>query len=205
MSCNSSDSVSIVYQGRLMSSFMLAVCYLASHFTKLQQVFTVQARQVQRLESRITAAQKDAQAAVRMAAACQEKTAQVLNQQFERHALHPAVLAVVELVDQIDRLCTCTQPDSADQKAISRELELAKVLAHETLAGLDITVSYPDRGLLLDPGAHQVCGIEATEELSLDNGVSEVLTAGVVYRGVVLKKARVKVFKCNKKDERTLL
>lgn len=134
-------------------------------------------------------------------AACQRDTAAVLNHELDRHALHPAIEAVVALVEELSHLRDCASrlPEpSCDENGVGKfraEIEISCTIAKEKLANLDVQMITPTPGEGLDPKLHAVCGYNGTTDEDLRGRISQVVTPGIIYRGKVLRQARVLVFR----------
>jgi molecular chaperone GrpE (heat shock protein) len=134
-------------------------------------------------------------------AACQKETADVLNHKLERHALYPAVEAVVALAAELSRLegqARQLLPDSADgdqANKLLQELDISCRLAAEKLAHLDVAMITPDEKENFDPQAHTVCSFIETTDKRLHKRIAKIVTPGILYQGKVLRPARVSVFR----------
>jgi hypothetical protein len=131
--------------------------------------------------------------------ACQRDTANVLNHELERHALYPAVEAVVALAAELSHLRDCASQllggggDGAGK--LRAEIDISCSVAGEKLANLDVQRIAPAEGEQLDPKTHSVCGYVETADESFHGRISKLVTPGTVYRGTVLRQARVIVFR----------
>jgi molecular chaperone GrpE (heat shock protein) len=138
---------------------------------------------------------------VAMLAACQRDTAGALNRQIEKTALHPAVEAVVALAAELSHLQACAEglPDggTSDDAAgkLRQEIEICCTVADETLANINAKRIMPSPGEPLDPKEHAVCGYVETSEEGLLGKIGTVVTPGILYRGNVLRQARVTVLR----------
>lgn len=135
-------------------------------------------------------------------AACQRDTAKALNHELERYALHPAIEAVAALAEELFHL-----QDSARQLLdsgvgddgagpLTQEIGISGSVARERLANLDIRTIAPSAREQLDSKEHAVCAYNNTEDEDLHGQIGKLVTPGVVYRGKVLRQARVVVFRC---------
>jgi molecular chaperone GrpE (heat shock protein) len=143
---------------------------------------------------------------VAILAACQRDTAIVLNHELDRHALHPAVEAVVALAEELSHLNDCASqlPNvSVDGDGVDRlraEMDISCSVAREKLANLDVQRITPAEGEQLDPKVHTVCGYVEMVDKNLHGRISKVVTPGIAYRGKVLRPARVLVFRMRTSD-----
>ncbi len=190
------NCTALAANGYLAWSIMLAGCYAG-----IQRAVVGQTQQLKDLQKRISILERGYQSAIKIAAQCQQDTAGVLNQQLERHALNPAILGVCELAEQIFKLNELS--DNSDLTAVdgvSEQIQISAVAAKQQLDALDISIFTAANGQSLDYKIHQVCGFEFTSDISMHAKISEALTDGIFYRQVVLRKAKVKIYKL--KDER---
>ena len=132
---------------------------------------------------------------------CQEQVAKVLDHEVERHALNPAVETVALLADEIDRLEKLAtqfaqqhQPCPNVQRIID-EIAISRQIAADRLRYLDVTRIVPSNGDVFDSKLHVISAVASTEDVQLNGVIHQTLTPGVLYRGTVLRTARVKVFK----------
>jgi hypothetical protein len=137
---------------------------------------------------------------------CQEQVARVLDHEIERHALNPAIETVALLVDEISRLEKLAkefarqhQPCSDVQQIIS-EIAISNQIAADRLCHLDIIRIAPSNGEMIDPKSHAITAVTNTEDTHLNGLIDQTLTPGILYRGTVLRTARVKVFKVVRKE-----
>jgi len=135
-------------------------------------------------------------------AACQRDTAKALNQELQRHAVYPAVEAVAALAEELSRLQErAKEPlDSGDDNGIAQlqaEIDISCCIAREKLAALDVQIIAPSRSEELDTTRHAACGYIETAEKNFHGRISKLVTPGLVYRGKVLRPARVWVFRSN--------
>lgn len=131
-------------------------------------------------------------------AACQKDTADALNRKLERHLLHPAIETIAVLVEEINRLRDCGKQLENKFPSFVEEAEISSSLAEERLAHLDIQRLMPTVGDSLDTKKHAVCSYSETDVPHSHGQISSVISPGVLYRGQVLRSARVTVFRCNK-------
>lgn len=139
-------------------------------------------------------------------AACQQDTARVVNHELERHALHPAVEAVVALAEELSHLKDRASqlPDTGDDRdamnKLRAEIDISCSVAREKLAQLDVQRITPAEGGELDARTHAVCGCVETADGNLVGQISKLVTPGIIYRGKVLRQARVTVFRMRTSD-----
>ena len=139
--------------------------------------------------------------AIQTAASCQRATAEVLNRNFERHALNPAVLSVGALAEELLRINQIAQEVKGKISgcpALEPLIEAATIgsqLAQDRLAYLDIEKICPEQGEELDPARHETTSVEDTENPGLHRKVAQLVSPGLIYRGEVLRPAKVSVFR----------
>ena len=146
---------------------------------------------------------------VAILAACQRDTAGVLNHEVDRHALHPAVEAVVALAEELLHVQNCAGElldggvSGDDVDKLRAEIEISCTVAMEKLANLDVQRITPAEGEELDTQLHVVCGYTETADEGLHGRISKLVTPGIAYRGEVLRQARVIVFRMRTSDGQT--
>jgi len=134
-------------------------------------------------------------------AACQRDTAAVLNHELDRHALHPAIEAIVALAEELSHLKDCARQlldGCAGREEVGKlraEMDLSCTVARERLANLDIERIAPAEQEKLDARVHMVCGHVATADEDLHGRIHKLVTPGIAYRGKILRQARVLVFR----------
>jgi hypothetical protein len=138
---------------------------------------------------------------VAVLAACQRDTAGVLNHELEQHALHPAIEAVVALAAELSHLQGCASQlvDAAiggdGVGKLQAEIDISCSVARERLAHLDVQRITPLEAEEFDPTEHVLCGCVETADESLHRKISKLVAPGIVYRGKVLRPARVLAFR----------
>lgn len=144
---------------------------------------------------------------VAILAACQRDTAGVLNHEVDRHALHPAVEAVVALAEELSHLRDCARAildggvSGDDVDRLRAEFDISCTVAREKLANLDVQRITPAEGEELDTQLHAVCGYTETTDEGLHGRISKFVTPGIAYRGKVLGQARVTVFRMRRSGD----
>jgi molecular chaperone GrpE (heat shock protein) len=132
---------------------------------------------------------------------CQEQTAKILNNEVDRHALTPAIESVVLLANEIECLHGLATQMIGEGRACAKvqklidDLAVSVQIAQDRLRYLDIEKIAPSLNDSFDPKLHTVCSYSDTDDPSRSGCVSEVITAGIIYRGKVLRQARVSVFR----------
>lgn len=132
---------------------------------------------------------------------CQEQTAKVLNHELDRHALTPAIESVVLLANELERICGLAAQLIGDGRACAPvqrlidDVAVSGQIAKDRLRYLDIETVSPSVNDSFDPKLHTVCIYSDTDDPLRSGCISEVITAGIIYRGKVLRPARVSVFR----------
>jgi molecular chaperone GrpE (heat shock protein) len=160
-------------------------------------------RQDKRLSETIKASQKDLadlQTCFQVAADCQKKTAELVNQNLERYALHPAVLAVDILADiicsiakQIESLAG-SEENPQFTKFIETVLDAARI-AELKKDQLGLREIRPKELETLDKDLHEVVKAVATDDMSKHKKTHETVTAGLIYHDKILRQAKVSVYR----------
>lgn len=124
----------------------------------------------------------------------------VLNHELERHALNPAIKTAVVLHDEIINLKTIAEKAKQEAKdcpiiqPLLNSLQISACIAEDKLAYLDIEKITASEGDDLDPQKHHCCNSIKTNDGKLHGKVSKLMAPGLIYRGKVLRQAKVSVF-----------
>lgn len=126
----------------------------------------------------------------------QHEFAKNANNALERHALIPAVIAIVSLVDEIKRIAIVAE--NCDQMSFDRlcnECRISMKLALEKLDHLDIHIIKPKTNEKFKPVYHRLQNT-VTTKVSEDSGkVHSCLSDGILYRQKIIRPAKVLVWK----------
>ena len=179
-------------------SMVLFIQYLYAQLAALMGQVRDMEDRLDRLGSIVERQYRQYKQDMAMLAACQKDTANVLNREMERHALHPAVEAVVTLAAELSHLQDCAGRlldggDAADR--LRKEIDICCTVAGETLANIDARRIAPSAGEPFDPKEHTVCGYVETSEEGLHGKIGMVVTPGILYRGHVLQQALVTILR----------
>lgn len=142
-----------------------------------------------------------------MVAECQKETAKFANNQFERHALHPAIEAVEVLARQIQDLLLQTDSLSGNEfccsfvRPIVDSIKQAAQIADGKCKSLDMEMIRPVEFDELDPDKHEVRQAVPTDDRDQHKKVQTTLIPGLLYRGKVLRQARVSVYRYVQNEE----
>lgn len=175
--------------------------YLVRRPKVIKALLKGQQRQTQQIMAALQRQGQGFRQCVDVAAGCQEQTARLLQHDLERHALEPAVRAVVVLAEELFRLDHLARKlcqghgVNGELQTVAHELHISVGLAHDKLAFLDIERIEPAPVDKLDPHRHSICDHADTTDQSLHGRIRGVITPGVFYRGKVLRQARVSVFR----------
>ena len=168
--------------------------YTVRQFRALRTRFDALDVHLGRLDATVANQTKGFEACIDTVSKCQDQTAKMLNSQLERHALNPAIEAVVALAEELAGLKTksiTAEPNSR----LTEEINIAAAIASEKLAYLDIEKISPGEFTCLIPHHHEVCGAQQTDNPQLHGKISMLLSCGIIYRGKVLKPAKVSVYR----------
>jgi molecular chaperone GrpE (heat shock protein) len=139
--------------------------------------------------------------ALESAVQCQRSTAEILNRSYERHELHPAIRAAWSSMEELTRLdqmiqaATSRSPGCQAIESLAKASRLAAELAEEQVSCLGATAICPRARDQLDVSKQEPVAATGTEDQGLHGRVAEVITPGLEYRGEVLRRARVRVFR----------
>jgi len=136
---------------------------------------------------------------------CQRQTADFANKALERHALHPSILAVdllsstiCQLAQQADALKNSQELDPQIMSLIE-SISSAAELAESKKASLDIQSIQPAEMEELDKDMHNIVDTVNTDDESKHKKIQQTLTAGLIYRGKVLREAKVSAYRFSEK------
>ena len=127
---------------------------------------------------------------------CQKQTADYANGTLERHALHPAIEAVDLLAAEIRGLNEQAAALAAGRTPCSlfepllEAITIAAEMAESKCQLLDMEVIRPQVLDELDPKKHDVHQAVQTDEAGYHKRVERILTAGLAYRGTVLRRGQ---------------
>lgn len=158
-------------------------------------------KKIQRLNETVDRHERGFQQCVNIVKNCQEQTARILNYEFERHALEPAVETVAALADELLRLDHVARKllqgneSNVELKTLANELQISGSIAEDKLSYLDIERIRPSRTEVIDPEKHSICDYADTENKALHGRISKLITPGILYRGKMLRQARVSIFR----------
>lgn len=137
---------------------------------------------------------------------CQKQTADFANHAFERHALHPSILVVdllsstiCQLAQQADALNSSQQLDPKIMSLVESVLSAAEI-AESKKASLDIQSIQPTEIDELDKDMHKIVNAVNTDDESKHKKIHQTLSAGLMYRGKILREAKVSVYRLNDKS-----
>jgi molecular chaperone GrpE (heat shock protein) len=138
---------------------------------------------------------------LQMVADCQKQTAEFANGQMERHALLPAVDAVNELTTMILDLSkqakslTGDQPTCQWYQPLFDSIAESSKLAEATRDRLDMVVIAPGPLSDIDSKLHEIKQATPTDDPDKHGKVAQTLVAGLFYRGKVVRKAAVSIYR----------
>ncbi len=138
-------------------------------------------------------------------AECQRQTAEFANDALERHALHPSILAVdllssnfCQLAQQADALKNTQQLDPQIMSLVE-SISSAAEIAESKKASLNIQSIQPAEMDKLDKDMHTIVDAVDTDDESKHKKIHQTLTAGLIYRGKILREAKVLVYRFSDK------
>jgi GrpE protein len=132
---------------------------------------------------------------------CQRQTADFANHALQRHVLYPSILAVdllsstiCQMAQQANALKNSQQPNTQMMSLVESILSAAEI-AESKKASLDIQSIQPAEMDELDKDMHQIINAVDTDDESRHKKIHQTLTAGLMYRGKVLREAKVSVYR----------
>ena len=175
--------------------------YLARRFRYCKRVLKEIYRQLQHQSNTIAQQWCQLQECIKTTENCRQENAKILNHELERHTLNPAIETVVQLYDEIISLKNLAEKFKHEAKdcpaivPLLRALQISADIAEDKLAYLGIERLTPAESDELDPIKHNACHAVQTNSEELHRKVSQLLSPGLIYRGKVLRQARVSVFR----------
>ena len=157
-------------------------------------------QRLEQLQAELSNQTLQLQQAIQVAARAQQEMGQYLNRAYERHALNPAILTVAGLAEELlhqKQLADHIASKVSGCTSLQPLLETAGIggqVAQDRLAYLDIERICPEQGEELDPVKHETASVENTEDQGLHRKIAQLISPGLIYRGEVLRQARVSVF-----------
>jgi molecular chaperone GrpE (heat shock protein) len=140
------------------------------------------------------------EACVRATADCQKYTAELANQNLERHALYPSIEAVasltnidIELSQQAKALMKNPQLDPSLTQLLRSIVEAAKI-AKSKREQLGLESIRPEQLDAIDREKHEIVTAVTTNDKERHKKIHGTLTAGLIYRNKILRQARVSVY-----------
>lgn len=138
-------------------------------------------------------------------AECQKQTAEFANDALERHALNPSILAVdllsstiCQLAQQADALSNSQELDPQIMSLLESILSAAEI-AESKKASLDIQSIQPAEMDELNKDMHTIVDPVDTDDESKHKKIHQTLSTGLIYRGEVLREAKVSVYRFSNK------
>jgi molecular chaperone GrpE (heat shock protein) len=140
-------------------------------------------------------------------AECQKEIARFANNQFERHALYPAIEVIDVLTRQIKDLLE--QANSLPEneffcpfvRPIVDSIKEAAQIADAKFKSLDMEIIDPKGLDGLDINKHEVRQAIPSSDPTQHKKIQRTLIPGLLYRGKVLRQARVSVYRYVEKEE----
>lgn len=175
--------------------------YFARRSKYFKRVLKDIRRQLQHQSDNIAQQWLQLQECIKITENRRQETAKILNHELERHALNPAIETVVQLYDEIVGLKNLAEKFKHEAKdcpaivPLLRALQISADIAEDKLAYLGIERLTPAESDELDPIKHSACHAVQTNSEELHRKVSQLLSPGLIYRGKVLRQARVSVFR----------
>jgi molecular chaperone GrpE (heat shock protein) len=137
---------------------------------------------------------------------CQKKTAELVNQNLERHLLYPAVLTVDILADTIRSIAQQTESLALPEQDNAPMAELIEAVRHAVRLvelkkdQLGMKEIRPHELEELDKERHQIVKAVLTEEPDRHKRICQTITSGLVYHDKILRQAKVTVYRFAKQS-----
>ena len=168
---------------------------------RIEQALSENGRRFDQLQEAISNQTLQLQQAIQVAAKAQQEMGQYLNRAYERHALNPAILIVAGLAEELlhqKQLANQIASKISGCTSLQPLLEAASIggqVAQDRLAYLDIEQICPEQGEELDLAKHETASVEDTEDQGLHRKIAQLISPGLIFRGEVLRQAKVSVFR----------
>lgn len=175
--------------------------YLARRSKYFKRVLKEIRGQLQQQSESIAQQWCQLQECVKLVEKSRQETAKILNHDLERHTLIPAIETVVRLYDEIIGLKIIAEKTGQEAKdfpafkQLVRALQISARTAEDQIACLGIETIAPSDGDELDAQKHLAYHPVDTNRKELHGRVSQLFSPGLMYRGKVLRQARVSVFR----------
>lgn len=138
---------------------------------------------------------------LQIVAECQKEAATFANHTVERHALYPAIETVDFLAGLIRQLHEQATSLAAGQthcplfQPVLDSIVEATKMAQAKCEYLDLETISPQPLDDLDPGKHEIGQAVPTHDAGQHRHVERTLIPGLIYRGTVLRRAKVSVYR----------
>jgi hypothetical protein len=143
----------------------------------------------------------ESESCLQIVAECQKEAATFGNHVLERHALHPAIETVdflAGLIRQLKEQATSLAAGQTQcpvfQPVLDSIVEMVKI-AQTKCEYLDMKVINPQPLDDLDPEKHEIRQVVPTDDDDEHRHVERTLISGLIYRGTVLRRAQVSVYR----------
>jgi len=167
----------------------------------LQTAFDQQTAQIKAAMAEVWNRPSESESCLQIVAACQKEVAAFANHVLERHALHPALETVDfltsllrQLSEQAGTLATSQMHCPLFQPLLGTIAEAARA-AQAKREYLDLESICPQPLDDLDSEKHEIRQTIPTGEAGQHRRVERMLIPGLSYRGTVLRRARVSVYR----------
>lgn len=173
----------------------------------LRDAFDQQTAEIKAVVAEAMNRTQDSESYLQIVAACQKEAAEFANHVLERHALHPAV----ETVDFLTALIEQLQEQAASfvdgqthcpvfQGLLDAIAGAAKI-AQAKREYLDIESVCPDPLEEFDSESCEIRQAVQTDDPDMHTRVERTLVPGLRYRGAVLRRAKVSVYRHVQKEQ----
>jgi molecular chaperone GrpE (heat shock protein) len=175
--------------------------YSTSRICHFEKVMLGVSEKLKDMESIVNINRQSIERCVCIIAQCQQQMTKLIGRDIERFALNPAILAVVALADEIVRLSDMTAEDGCKNglpnsfEVIRQQIQQSANIAKDKLKHLGIEKIRPIQKEMVDPAKHDVRTCTPTDDKNLHGRISSVLSDGIIYRGNILKQAKVSVYR----------
>jgi len=170
--------------------------YCHSHSTQLQQIKGLLLQVLECCRN-----QNNQVDYIKIVADCQKQTAELANNALERHALNPAIETVFVLTGLFHEIHQQTVTLRENQsccpmfRPILDSIAEAVNLAEAKCQSLDIEKIAPADSEDFDPQRHEIGQTAISKDSDMHRKIERTLVPGLIYRGKVLRQAKVSVYR----------
>ena len=141
---------------------------------------------------------------------CQRNTEKFVNQELQRYVLYPAIEVVALLANHIEQLGQEFHRITAKHQLcelfgpLQNMITQSIIAAQQQMEHLDLHWITPGEFEKLSAQHHDIKQVIDVEDKTLHGNIKRTLIAGLLYRGTVLRRAQVAVYRYDKNHNHSL-